>query len=218
MIKPDITLARLKQACKRYSYSLPQDGSIFTFGIRNSNLTAGIFNDFLGIYHIKNGKEIMMIDTGTVDPGSYYLINPMHPLGTAVLKAGLHLDAYAKGYHKDYKALVQVGAMGCYRITPEHFKATNKDNPKGEWVIDLKGLQPIFNVTGCNQHRASAYSILEDIGLYGAACQVRNNPKEYSTFIDTVWASKQKMFDYGLFLEKDLFGIGDMDTKSERRV
>lgn len=198
-----ITPQQLKDACQRLGYTLKSEG-ITTFGIRNNDMTAGIFNDWLGIYYISGGKEIITLDTGTVDPGSYYIEHPMNPDGCAVMKFGQYKDSYCKGQHKGYNALVQCKKIDFYRITKVQFELDNKGVQRGKWLINLKGKEIYNQLIGANQHRASAYNMLEEIGAYSAGCQVRNNPREYNTFIDTCWKSPQKYFDYILFSQNDL--------------
>jgi len=214
----DITIEQIKSACRKIGYTIPEN-EIVTFGIRNNDMTAGIFNDTLGWFKINGNDSIIAVSTGTVDPGSYYLNHPMNAKGTAVMVAGVHKKAYRSGYHgkNRYKALTQCAPIGCYRITPKMFADMNRGVPKGQWKIHLTGLKPEFNVTGANQHRASKWKITTKIGLYGAACQVRNNPKQYAQYIKNVWG-KQKRYDYILLLEKDFNFIGNLDPKEQPTV
>jgi len=212
----DIIINQIKTACKRIGYTIPEN-EIVTFGIRNNDMTAGIFNDTLGWFKINGNDSIIAVNTGTVDPGAYYLNHPMNAKGTAVMVAGVHKKAYKSGYHSKYKALRQCKRIKCYRITRPMFEAMNKDVPKGQWKIHLTGLLPSYLVTGANQHRASKWNITTKIGLYGAGCQVRNNPKQYAKFIKNVWG-KQDYFDYVLFLEKDFNFIGNLDPKEQPTV
>jgi len=201
----DITLERFKHAIQKNGYELNAVG-ITTFGIRNHDMTAGIFNDFLGIYYISGGKEYMEIDTGTVDPGTYYLKHPMHPEGTAVMKFGFYKNSYSVGFHNGkYEALVQVKPIYFYRITKEQFEQDNQGVLANKWKSDLNNKKCIFDKIGANQHRAAASGTTEFIGMFSAGCQVRNNAADYKKFIDTCKKAKQKYFDYILLPSNDLF-------------
>jgi len=207
----DITLSRFKRAITLLNYKLPQN-SLVTFGIRNNDMTAGIFNDFLGIYH--TGSDKLEIHTGTVDPSSYYMSNPINPKGTAVMKSGHYPNSYKLGLHKGYKALVQCKRINFYRITKQMWEADNRGIPKEQRKINLKA-KPIENaIIGANQHRASAFNISQDVGMWSAGCQVRNNPTQYSNFILDCEASKQPFFDYILFTEREFFFVQDFKSKT----
>jgi len=203
MNRNDITLERFKAACNRLNYKLKSEG-ITTFGIRNSDMTTGLFNDFLGIYFISGGSELLIIDTGTVDPGTYYLNKPMNKDGTAVMVKGFWEGAYCKGKHKGYDALVQCKAIDFYRITKNQFKKDNEGVLRGKWQIKVTGKSIYRQIIGANQHRANPSVTSTDVGMWSAGCQVRNNPKEYNKFIETCYKSPQKYFDYILFLESEV--------------
>jgi hypothetical protein len=210
MKKQDITLGLFKRAIVLLNYKLPLN-SLVTFGIRNNDMTAGIFNDFLGTYH--TGSDEIKVHTGTVDPGSFYMNNPINPKGTAVMKSGHYPQSYILGLHKGYKALRQDKNIPFYRITKTAWEADNKGVPKGQWKIILKDKPIEVAKIGANQHRASAVNTSTDVGQWSAACQVRNNPKEYDEFIKDCEDSKQKYFDYILFTEKELFFVQDFKSR-----
>lgn len=198
MIYP--TVEQLKATCTKLGYTLKTD-AITTFGIRNYDMTAGQFNDVLGVYIPKENKVILR--SGTVDPGSYYINNPMNPDGCAVMKYGHYKDSYCVGKHKGYDALVQCKPIDFYRITKVKFSLDNKDVPRGKWKIIVKGAELYNQLIGANQHRANPNTVSTDVGQWSAGCQVTNQPKEYKVFIDTCMQSGQKYFDYILFSETD---------------
>ena len=68
----DITIEQIKAACRKIGYTIPEN-EIVTFGVRNNDMTAGIFNDTLGWFKINGNDSIIAVNTGTVDPGAYYL-------------------------------------------------------------------------------------------------------------------------------------------------
>jgi hypothetical protein len=202
----DITTETIERTFDALGYPLDKKGKINTFGIRSLDMTAGYFNDILGLYWVeRNGKPYIHLSSGTVDPGSYYLGNPMHKDGTMVLAFQYCEDAYMLGYHRgQYEALVQRKSMEYYRITKEEYEEDNIGREEGKWIINLKDKPKYFSITGCNQHRASSFRELHEIGRYSAGCQVRNNPTQYQDFLRICKSSKQKFFSYALFSEKRL--------------
>ncbi len=201
-----ITATVIEQTFQALNYPLLKDGSINTFGIRSLDLKSCYFNDTLGLYWVdKSGKAQIHLSTGTVDPGSYYLTNPMHPDGTAVMKFQFKQNAYKIGLHKgEYEALVQCSGLEFYRISKEQFMEDNIGKDADEYLINLKGKEVFFGNIGLNQHRASSYRVLAEVGLYSAGCQVRNNFDEYFRFLQICKSTGQQFFNYALFGEQNL--------------
>lgn len=194
-LKSLITLSKLKDAYAKYNYSFLTDGRLNLFGVRNNDLSPGTFNDALGIHYVGTQGEILILHQGTVDPGSYYLNHPINPKGTAVIKFQQGSDAYAPGYHRGYKAIVQVKPMWVFRISKDQFIADGKK-------IVLTGKPCTYEQIGMNMHRAHPTVEIDDVMNFSAACQVRNVPKEWEEFIKLTWIAGKK-YNYTVFSEND---------------
>lgn len=97
----------------------------------------------------------------TTEPGTHYTNNPVNPSGAARIAFGQHKDAWSFGYHKDQKALVQVGEITVYRDF-------NKDGVRTGDKTDT-------GLFGLNQHTTSATvsgTTPEDVGKWSAGCLV----------------------------------------------
>jgi hypothetical protein len=209
-----ITPRVLRNAYQRLGYPLLEDGRLNLFGVRALDMVAGTFNDILGIFLVFRGKDTLILHPGTVDPGSYYFNNPMNPEGTAVMKFQYVEDMYAQGLHKGYPALRQVRPAYFYRITKEEWE---RDGGK---EIKLEGKKLTHDIIFANMHRASQFTNSYDIGLYSAACQVRQINKDHLQLMKMVKNIEevQKRFGYALFGEQQFDFIGDLDPKTEKRI
>jgi len=209
-----ITPRVLRNAYQRLGYPLLEDGRLNLFGVRALDMVVGTFNDILGIFLVYRGKDTLILHPGTVDPGTYYFENPMNKDGTAVMKFQYVEDMYSKGLHKGYPALRQIKPAYFYRITKEEWE---RDGGK---EIKLEGKKLIHGIIAANMHRASQWSISYDIGLYSAACQVRQINKDHlllMKMVDNI-SGVQKRFGYALFGEQQFDFIGDLDPKTEKRI
>ena len=209
-----ITPRVLRNAYKSLGYPFHEDGKLNLFGVRSLDMEAGTFNDILGVHLVYKGRDTLILHPGTVDPGSYYFNNPINPEGTAVMKFQYVDDMYQEGLHKGYPALRQVRPAYFYRITKEEWV---KD---GGREIKLEGKKLIFDIIYANMHRASQWNVVYDIGLYSAACQVRQVNKDHLQLMQMVKNIKgsQKRFWYALFGEQQFNFIGDLDPKTEKRI
>lgn len=143
------------------------------------------------------GKERMRTYAITTDPGTYYLQHPLSNLGTAVLKPGQYLDAWALGYHQskeDHPALVQVSPITVYRDN-------DKDNVAESTKTEETGK------FGINIHGSNKNGVTSSIGKWSAGCQVFNEwnkKEEFLKICRSFEADLKKRFTYTLLLEADL--------------
>jgi len=209
-----ITPRVLRNAYRNLGYPFHTDGKLNLFGVRALDMVAGTFNDILGIHLVYQGRDVVILHSATVDPGTYYFENPMNPNGTAVIKFQYVEGMYEEGLHKGYPALRQVKPAYFYRITKKQWESD------GGKEIKLEGKKLIFDTIGANMHRASQWNVVYDIGRYSAACQVRQVNKDHLQLMEMVKnvRSIQKRFGYALFGEQQFNFIGDLDPKGERRV
>src|SRR5689334_13779142 len=78
-------------------------------GVRSHNVMPERFDDEIHVfYKAAPFKWEYHVFKATTDPGTYWLLNPMQPQGTAILAQGQYVNAYAIGlHHGQYPALVQ---------------------------------------------------------------------------------------------------------------
>jgi hypothetical protein len=124
----------------------------------------------------------------TTDAGTYYLLNPINNLGTAMLKEGQYLDTWKIGMHRGkYTALVQSKPVTCYRDYDRNA------------VFDF-GQKTSTGLYGINIHKAGANS--SEVNNWSAGCQVFQKTADFDKFI--AMCQKQKSlygnaFTYTLF-------------------
>lgn len=197
--------------------------------IRNSNTTAGKFDDYEIQFWFDLNKRQWIYEAYavTADPSDIALEHPVNPNGTAIIAYGFHHLKWQLGFHKgrtDHPALVQCDNLLVYRDTNmdkildypkfEMFKSekdimhgspqilkVNGTNmfdytlqqeslhiPKLILMYDDRGIRVFtmeYGMFGINNHRASAWHKLENVGLYSEGCIVHSDPVHYKTFIET---------------------------------
>lgn len=213
-----------------------KDYDVNIWGIRNNNQQAGEFDDLLVVFwKVNNHWEGLYIDC-TLDPSDYYLLNPIHKLGTAIIKPNQYKRIWQLGKHSGYDALVQRKPITVIRdfnkdilldyqfhglkylerrITPNNQSGhtTKYYTPDGKVVhIEDTGF------FGINLHRASKWKLLRKIGLYSAGCVVVRDYNHYNKLIDILkkgannWGNS---FTFTLITESDLLntvGFGKNST------
>jgi len=176
-------------------------------GIRSSERKADKFDDKLVVFYKtdKNNEWVFDEYKITTDPGGKVLKQPINSNGTAIICAGQYIDSYAYGYHKGYRALVQVKNIKFYR--------DNNRNDIIEVELDENNINPlnfkIFNdIAGLNIHHASA--IVEEtqtVNDWSAGCQVFSRIKEWNKFIEFIDKYNKlpynKWYTYTLINSKD---------------
>lgn len=161
------------------------------FGIRDPRgMKDSIFNDAIGLS--LQGKIYLF--KGTTDPSAYYTLNPFKGTeGAAHLCLGNHKNAYQVGEHKGYEAMAQWGnTVKIWRDKNKNFKQDSGD------VFET-------GYFGINIHHADPNQKVDDIGVWGAGCQVIQEINDFYKFIGLVKSSdkfKNKRwatFSYFLF-------------------
>jgi hypothetical protein len=167
-------------------------------GVRRDNQGSNTFDDFLLLMYREEELMVTRRYQITTDPGKYWLLNPLNPKGTAVLKPGQYRSTWQLGKHQGkYEALVQRKPVQVYR-----------DNNKDE-VIDYDSMTTMVDegYFGINIHRSNPYDQSYTINKWSAGCQVFKKIEEYNKFIQTCKDSAKiygNGFTYTLITEKDL--------------
>ena len=176
------TAEELKAQFTELGYKWP---SIHVVGIRSKANVPNQFDDLIGLVQ---GNEVNWY-TGTTNPGTFWLNNPMNSLGTAVLKVGQYVDTYTIGLHQNkYTALKQAKKVTVYRDA-------DKDSVAEEQGKEESGL------FGINIHRANESAESKNIDKWSAGCQVMNNPIQFKELIQACIKSGKKTFTYTLLKE-----------------
>jgi hypothetical protein len=171
-----LTVERIKNRMRQLKHAFFENGALNLniVGFRTLPGTPDRFDDTLYVIYRKSASSSLMINAFkvTLDPGLYWLRNPSHVEGTAILAPGQYRSAWKLGLHKgQYKALVQDGEA-------VFFRDRDKDDQ-----IDLTGrLFP--GVIGANIHRAAAKGETQKVGKYSAGCTVFADRFEYDFFMD----------------------------------
>ena len=139
-------------------------------GVRNEQSQPNKFDDQLYVfYKDENWNWILKEYTITTDTGTFWLLNPMSSLGTAMLKEGQYIDAYKQGLHKgQYTALVQDKPVTTYRDYDRNA------------VFDFGQKETTGNY-GINIHKAGADS--QNVDKWSAGCQVFQKSEDFQEFM-----------------------------------
>lgn len=161
-------------------------------GIRNEQSQPNKFDDQLYVfYKDETSKWVIKEFPITTDTGTYWLLNPMSSLGSAMLKEGQYIDAYKQGLHKgDYTALVQQKPVTTYRDYDRNA------------VFDFGQKETTGNY-GINIHKAGADS--QDVNKWSAGCQVFQKSDDFQEFMqltDKHKANYGNNFTYTLLDER----------------
>lgn len=191
-----ITNKKIFNTLEKQSLPLFTNGSknynLNLIGIRSNDNTSNKFNDLMVVIWFYGGEWNRLNFNITTDPGVYYRENPININGTAILKEGHHKGLWSIGKHKGvYEALTQTSKATVYR-----------DNNKDD-VLDFDcGTQS--GLFGINCHRSNQNVTSTNVDKWSAGCQVFENPKDFSLFMDICnkaannWGDK---FSYTLLLE-----------------
>jgi hypothetical protein len=134
------------------------------------------WNDRRMVIRIAPGgkPEFLVNDQSTTEPGKFYTMNPLNPLGAARIAFGQY-KAWTVGLHQNTQpALVQRGDVRVHRDLDKNGKRSPSD------PID------IGNWFGINQHSTAKDKIPATIGLYSAGCLVGRRYAWHLKFLSTV--------------------------------
>lgn len=163
-------------------------------GVRNAESQPNKFDDQLYVfYKDENWNWVLKEYPITTDTGTFWLLNPMSNLGTAMLKEGQYIDAYKQGLHKgQYTALVQDKPVTTYRDYDRNA------------VFDFGQRETTGNY-GINIHKAGADS--QNVDKWSAGCQVFQKSEDFQEFMqltDKHKANFGNKFTYTLLDERAL--------------
>ena len=169
-----MVLSKIKGILRSKGYELytkPYELNIV--GIRTTNTISNRFDDEIHVfYKVAPLKWHYHVYKATTDPGTFWLLNPMQPQGTAILAQGQYKGAYKIGLHQGkYKALVQSKPITVIR----DYDRTAK--------LDFMNGKKDRGMFGINIHHASSNGITKQVDKYSAGCQVFANINEFNEFM-----------------------------------
>lgn len=164
-------------------------------GVRSDITEPNKFDDRIFVFYKNKDKNWEGFEyPATTDAGTFWLLNPMVSLGTALLKEGQYVNAYKLGLHRgQYKALVQGKPVTVVRQYDR--KA----------VLDFYNGKEYTGLFGINIHRAGSKGTTKYIDKYSAGCQVFANADDFAQFLQLAEASKDRYgnsFTYTLIDER----------------
>ena len=200
----------IKNVAKRLNYQVFESNvrnfNLNIWCIRSKYRTSGNFDDLMVMFY-KDLSNKWQFNTFviTTDPSDISLIQSLNKLGTAIVYNGQYPKAWKLGLHKGvYEALVQRGNLTVIRDfnkdiildipstdtlkiwgkLPDckvEIKRTNNRYIENYLINGkIKYTLETGNDFGINCHRASAWKILQKVGLYSQGCIVHQNPYRYN--------------------------------------
>ena len=166
-------------------------------GIRSNSTKPNSFDDTLNIYYkTSDGKWQFHQFAATTDPGTYWLLNPMNPQGTAIVKHGQYINSHRIGMHRGkYLALVQQRPLTIIRDYDRNA------------TLDFMNGKEETGIYGINIHHASVNGTTRTVDKYSAGCQVFANINDFTLFMQLAERHKQlygNEFTYTLIDERAL--------------
>ena len=166
-------------------------------GIRSNSTKPNSFDDTLNIYYkTSDGKWQFHQFAATTDPGTYWLLNPMNPQGTAIVKHGQYINSHRIGMHRGkYLALVQQRPLTIIRDYDRNA------------TLDFMNGKEETGIFGINIHHASVNGTTRTVDKYSAGCQVFANINDFTLFMQLAERHKQlygNEFTYTLIDERAL--------------
>jgi len=149
------------------------DYDVNIIGIRTLPGAPNVFDDWMCVAYRADNAWHWETWPCTTDPGTYWLLNPSHVSGTAVLAPAQNRGAFTFGlHHGEYECLVQRGPVAAYLDA-------NRDGKADE-------TGPVHQLSagcGIHIHRASETHTSTQVEKYSAGCQVFANPVHFAQFL-----------------------------------
>ncbi|MEZ4921881.1 MAG: hypothetical protein R2780_01805 [Crocinitomicaceae bacterium] len=171
-------IGRIRNIAARKGYRIyTEPFKLNIWGFRSRNAQPNLFDDELHVFFTtKTGiirKWAYFVFRITTDPGTYWLKNPLHPQGTAMLAPGQYLDTYQIDRHRGkYYAL-------CQRL--KKVKVVRDYNRNS--VLDFYNGRFDWGMLGINIHRARKTGTTYTVDNHSAGCQVFKHAKEFNFFM-----------------------------------
>jgi hypothetical protein len=196
-------LVKILKRLKFVVYDKPYQLNIF--GIRSAHTNSNQFDDELHVCFRDIKLKWRHVHYAiTTDPGTYWLLNPLQVLGTAILKAGQYVNAYRIGLHKgQYKALVQNKPVTVIRDYDRNA------------VLDFANGREDKGMFGVNIHRANASGTSLSVNKWSAGCQVFKNSRDFNEFMGLCEIHAKR---YGNAFTYSLLDLRMIERTSKRQL
>ena len=201
-----MVLGKLRAILRHKGYKLytrPYELNIV--GLRADSTIPNRFDDEIHVfYKVSSTKWNYHVYKATTDPGTFWLLNPMQPQGTAILAEGQYVNSHSLGLHKgQYEALVQTKPLTVMRdyerIAKLDFMNGKKDT--GYFGVDI--------------HRANAVGDTKYVDKYSAGCQVFENAEAFHEFLSLCEHHSQL---YGNHFTYTLIDFRAVRRETNRRI
>ena len=170
-------ISRIRHIARRKGFLIFKEPfKLNIWGIRSRSIEPNQFDDELHVF-FKQKKGLSpwtyFVFKITTDPGTYWLKNPMHPQGTAMLAEGQYVDTYKIARHREkYYAL-------CQRL--KKVKVIRDYNRNA--LLDFYNGKPDYGMFGINVHRARKTGITYTVDNHSAGCQVFQQASDFNFFM-----------------------------------
>jgi hypothetical protein len=202
-----ITPELIRSAYKKFKFDFfTRDNKPYNlnlWGIRSIDLETDKYNDLIGYTYFHEGKVFHEMFTATTDPGLYYLKNPLHPKGAALLVHNRqYKKVYTVGMHQPNSAS---GHMALRQIAPmDYWRDDNRDGYR-----NIEEGQIYTQIAFTNLHsRKAGQPMLQAIGRTSAGCQVIASPNrfhgEFMPIMRMAELTWGRGISYTLFFERDI--------------
>lgn len=169
---------------------IPED--YWVLGVASNENHADVFDDK---FYLFKGEEFIMVTSGTVNTGTYGLLNykKWNSKGAFVIKQDQWIYDFWKTNHKHKGKMLSFGQVGrCYG-----YRDGDKDK-----TAEQQG-EEVYGVFGINFHTVT-YKPVEIvkklIGGWSVGCQVVNDTKKYNQIMKLV-TNYQKKVSYCILTE-----------------
>ena len=168
--------------------------------IRSANRNAGKFDDLEIQWQYDGTLSCISIFACTADPSDISLESPVNTLGCAILPFGQQMNVWKVGIHRyghptAHEALVQCNPIIVIRSIIKDGTLNWETELRHDTIRKYRGgdnsyisdyifegrlvLRLNTGMFGVDNHRASAYNILDEVGLYSQGCVVINEPNRF---------------------------------------
>jgi hypothetical protein len=225
-----ITVENIRKVAAKKGYKVftndEREFNLNYWGIRTADTDSDTFNDFRVMFWWFKGKLEVIIHSITTDPGLFYRLNPMNPVGCGVLQEGQWGGCWTSGLHHGDPALVQLKPVTLIRDfnKDSHLDIIYDQSYLGKCVKDPTPIGGVPTVTytmngqkvfvlqtdffAVNHHHAGEDS--QKNWNWSAACQVTKKKKEHDEFMGVCYktiATFGKAITYTLVAERDFVGL-----------
>lgn len=169
-------------------------------GIRHPSTAPNRFDDLITVFfRDRDSKWVFYVFPATTDPGTYWLLNPIAPKGTAILAEGQYRDAYRIDRHRGkYYAL-------CQRLK----EVTVLRDYDRNAILDFVSARLDRGWHGINIHRALKTGTAREVERHSAGCQVFANAGDFAFFM--------KLCEQHKAIHGDSFTYSLIDLRKLRR-